>query len=248
MLVFLCQLGLSGCKNSGPQENLSEDLIVGTSADAPPFEYHKTTGKEDLITGFDIDIVREIANHLKKGLDVRDMEFSSLIPALQTHRVNIVISSLSPSEERRKTVDFSNIYFESVVAVITPKNIEITKDEDFKNKRIGVQLGAVHEPILQAIHKKQPSMTIVTRNKLGELIQEIHAGRLDGVAMDLTTAQNYVSTNPGLHVTQLPQYKVSFAIALRKNSPLKHKINETLDHLRKSGTLDRLIKKWFPQE
>ncbi|WKL02385.1 transporter substrate-binding domain-containing protein [Paenibacillus amylolyticus] len=99
---------------SGTTNNSSsKKLVLGTSADFAPYEFHKVINGKDEIVGFDIEIAKEIAKDLGAELVIEDMGFDGLLPSLQSGRVDLVISGMTPTDERKKSIDFSDTYYKS---------------------------------------------------------------------------------------------------------------------------------------
>lgn len=249
IIVAFTGLHLLGCqdkdseeKGAGPNQAL---LTVGTSADMPPFEFYTNDVSGTIITGFDIELMKAIARDLSLEIKINDMDFSTLVPSLQAGRVDVVIASMTPSPERSKNVDFSDIYLELPLVAITKAGVKVKDSKDFKGKKIGVQLGSTHEQTVQAMAKKDPSIQVVSLNKLGELIQELNVGRIHAVLMELTSAQEFVQSNKELTMNTLPDHKVSFAIAFAKGSPWVPKVNQSLKRLKTYGEIEKLKTKWF---
>src|SRR5689334_958577 len=102
---------LTACGNSSKEDA----LVVGTSADNPPYEFME----KDKIVGFDIDLIEAIAQELGKEIVVKNMEFSALVPALTSNHIDLAIAGISANEVRGEAVDFSDTYTSSVISMIT---------------------------------------------------------------------------------------------------------------------------------
>ena len=150
---------------------------------------------------------------------------------------------MTPTPARKKNIDFSKTYLSFPITAVTQQQLTIKSAEDLKGKKIGVQLGTTFEQLAQEWAKNDKTITVVSLNKLGELIQELIVGRIDAALMETATASSYVKLTPQLKVNPLPQYKVEFAIAFAKGSPLVEKFNKIIDQLKRSGQLDMLKKK-----
>lgn len=220
-------------------------LTIGTSADMPPFEFYKSGDGETIISGFDVELAHQVAKEMGVSVKIKDMDFSTLIPALQAGRVDLVMASMSPSPERQKNIDFSKTYLQLPLGIITKTGHKVSSFKDFKGKKIGVQLGSVHEKTLQDHARKDPSLQVVSLNKLGELVQELLVGRIDGVLMEITSAHEFVQPNKALAMNVISDQQVDFAIAFAKGSPWIEKVNLALSKLEKAGEIETLKKKWF---
>lgn len=251
ILLTLCHVTLSGCDDSQKSKHetgTEKTLKMGTSADMPPFEFYRTGDGETKIVGYDIDLAQEIGKELGHTVEVKDMDFSTLIPALQAGRVDFVMSSMTPTPERQKNIDFSKAYLSFPVTAITQQTLTVKSAEDLKGKKVGVQLGSALEQIALEWAKTDNSIKVVSLNKLGDLIQELIVGRIDAALMETAAAQSYVQLTPQLTVNPLPQYKLEFAVAFAKGSPLVEKFNRVIDQLNQSGQLEALKTKWVAKE
>ena len=166
LMVALLALGTIGCgsdkpasgtkigNNSTERSNTTNkvdeikkrgELVVGISGDYPPYESHKMTGGEDKIVGFDVDFAQAIADELGVKLKLNETSFNGLIPMLQSNKIDVIISGMSASGERAKSVDFSDIYHSGENRLLIRKGTKIASADDLKGKKIGVQLGTVQE-------------------------------------------------------------------------------------------------------
>ena len=249
-ICLLSSLILTGCNDDRSQQSTTSAsrLIIGTSADNPPFEFYTTSTDQQQIQGFDIDLMKEIAAILQKKAEFVNIDFNGLVPALQAQRIDVIASAMVPTIERQNVVDFSEIYITMPNAFITLAGIDMSHDNDLTNKKIGVQLGSTFELTMRAIAERISGITIVSRNRLGDLVQELIAGRIDGVLTEKSVAYAYIKNNSQLSVSLLQGYRGEFAIALPKNSPLKVYINDALTQLTANGKLDALKEKWLKTE
>jgi polar amino acid transport system substrate-binding protein len=244
-------LALTGCddaKKANKEAGVETTLKMGTSADMPPFEFYRTGDGETKIVGYDIDLAQQIGKELGHTVEVKDMDFSTLIPALQAGRVDFVMASMTPTPERQKNVTFSKVYLTFPVTAITQQTLTVKSAEDLKGKKVGVQLGSALEQIAQDWAKTDKTIQVVSLNKLGDLIQELIVGRIDAALMETVAANSYVQLTPQLKVNPLPQYQLEFAVAFAKGSPLVDQFNKIIEQLEKSGQLETLKKKWITKD
>lgn len=222
-------------------------LIVGTSADFPPFEF--VDEKTNEIVGFDIDIAKAIAEKLGVQLEVKDIKFDALIPALQNGEIDMIIAGMTITEERAKVADFSEPYFEADQAVLVKAdNEEIKSADDLAGKKIGVQSGTtgelwVDENLVKA--GKVSEDNVKRYNKFIEAILALKKGDVDAVVIDKPVAEAYAKTEGDVKVAFIIKTGEQYGIAVRKGSDLLPIVNEVLKELKDSGKLDQLLKKWF---
>ena len=207
-------------KNSGK-------LIVATSADYPPYEF---LTRDNGIQGLDIEIARIIAEELGVELQIDDMDFKDLLTVLEAGECDMVIAALTPDEERKKSVDFSEIYYLAKQSVVVRK-ADLDKYrtvEDFTGKTICAQSGSTQEDIA---HEQFAGAEVTTLAKMGSLILELQTGRVEAIVMELPVAEMYATINPELAVSTvaIADTVASNAIAVAKgNGGLLEHINKVL--------------------
>ena len=216
-----------------------EKIYVGTNAEFPPFEYLEN-GK---ITGFDIELMNEIGKVLNADIKIQDMTFDGLLPALQLKKVDVVIAGMTATEERMKTVAFTQPYYTaSQVIIVKEGDNSIKSFEDLKGKRVGVMLGFTGDTVVSEIE----GVKIERFNAAYAGIMALKADKADAVVLDSEPAKNYVKQNPGLKLAEADAAKEEYAIAIRKNDKaLLEKIEKALTEIKANGTYDKLIEKNF---
>jgi polar amino acid transport system substrate-binding protein len=242
-LVLACAL-LGGCddkKVSPPQGVSPKILVVGTSADNPPFE----TLREGEIVGFDLDLMKLVAEKLGVELKIQDMDLNGLIPALNSGHIDVAIAALTPSPERQKSVDFSRIYYQGTMALLFQSSAPWTKFSDLTGKKLGVQLGTTWEQFARDQAKEVPDLEIVALNRNPQIVQELKVGRIDAVLLEETQGKAFQAANPSLKAFVIPGAGSSLAIAVRKKSPLGREIDTILGALMEGGRVKDLEKKWI---
>lgn len=231
---------------ASPGAAAPQKLVMGTSADYPPYEFRDTAGGKNEIIGFDVDIANYITKQLNYTLEIKDMDFNGLLPALQAKRVDFVMAGMTPTEERKKSVDFTDIYFEAKNTIIALKGSNLKKVEELAGKGVGVQLGSIQEGDMKKAAEKIQGINLKPLNKIGDLIQEIKSKRLDAAIVEDTVAKGYVAANPDLEFNVIPSEGPSgSAIAFPKDSALVKPFNEVLAQMKQKGEVEKLVKKWF---
>ena len=218
-------------------------IVLGTSADYPPFEFHKQIDGEDVIVGFDVEIAKAIASELGVELEIKDMKFDGLLAALQTGKVDVVIAGMNPNEDRRKAVDFSDVYYKEVQSVITKTdNVDNIKNlDDLKGKKVGVQKGTTMESIAQ---EKMTESEIKALGKVTDIVLELKNDKVDAIVMEKPVAKAYIAANPDIAMTgiELEPEDTGFAVAVKKgNEDLVSSINDVLKKLSDEGKIDQFI-------
>ena len=251
MLMLVISLFFVSC--SSKETNKLQDiinknkLVIGTSADYPPFEFPiSDENSKESIVGLDIDIANEIAKDLGVELEIKNMDFSGLLDALKSNKVDIVISGMSPDETRSKQFTFSEIYFRARNKVIVKKeNAELYKSkEDFVNKNIGVQMGSIQEKIANL---EFSNSNIKSLSKTPDLILELKSDRVDGIIMEEPVASLYIKSNPELAISEYisfdpKDFELGSAIAVNKGqTELIDKINQTISRLISENKIDEFL-------
>lgn len=222
-----------------------ETLVMATSADYPPYEFIETASGSEEIVGFDVDIAKHITEELGYDLQINNVEFNGLIPALQAGRANFVMAGMTPTEERKQNADFSEIYFEAQNTIVAKQGSNLTSPESLAGKKVGVQLGSIQEGQAKEIE----GIEVVPLNRINEIIQEIKAGRIDAAIVEDTVAKGYTESNPDLEFNLIPNTGESgSAIAFPKGSPLVSEFNTVLQEMKSSGMIEELVAKWFGGE
>jgi len=215
-------------------------LVMGTSADFAPFETRDTAGK---VIGFDADLANYIAKELGYKLEIKDMKFDGLIGALQSHRVDMVLSGMSATKERAKNVDFSTPYHHSGEMFVTLKGSPIKTLNDLKGKTVGVQLGTIQEEGADKLKGKY-NFTVKKLDNSTNLIEELLSKRIQVAYLDKSVAEGYIKKQNLAGFDDPTSSSPGMAVAFPKGSKLTAKVNKVLAKAEKNGKLDELRKKW----
>lgn len=250
LMVCVMILGtLSGCSaaNGATDESLSKIkekgvMVLGTSADYPPYEFHMEVDGVDTIVGFDIEIAKAIAEEIGVELEIIDMKFEGLLPALTAGKIDLVVAGMSPTPEREESVDFSNVYYkENQSVVIRTEDLnELNDIKGFAGKTIGVQKSTIQEDL--AVTEFVDS-SVKGLDKVPNIIMELKSGKVDAVILVSPVAISYTEAYSDLALSKLEfDTEDGSAIAVKKNSmELLNAINTVLEELISSGTLDQFI-------
>ncbi|TWT04932.1 ABC transporter substrate-binding protein [Planomicrobium sp. CPCC 101079] len=221
-------------------------LEMATSADFAPFESRNPEGE---FVGFDIDLANHIADELGYELKITDMKFDGLIGALQNNRVDMVLSGMSATDERKENVDFSTEYNRSGEIFITTKDSSIKSLEDLEGKTLGVQLGSIQEEGANQIKADEGiNFEIKALDESGALIQELLSNRVDAVYMDKAAGLGYTEAQDLAHFDDPTTSSPGMAVAFPKGSELVDDVNEVLKKAEESGKLQELKDKWLSEE
>ena len=210
-------------------------LIVGTNPEFPPFE---SIGDSGEVVGIDIDIINAIGKKIGMTVAIESMDFDALIPALGG-KIDAAIAGMTNTEERRKSVLFTDPYFQASQKIIVKEGSPIAAEADLAGKHIGVQLGTTGDLY---VTEKFADATIDRYNKGIDAVQDLVNGKLDAVVIDEAPAGVFVNQAPGLVILadRLSDEVYSIALPLGQDD-LCAKMNEALAALKADGTLDKII-------
>lgn len=217
----------------------SGELIVGLSADYAPYEFHAEVNGKDKIVGFDVSIAQKIADDLGVKLKIEELGFDALLGALKTGKIDLIISGMTPTEERLKEVDFSDPYLTSSQKVIIRK---VDKEKyktvtDFKGKSVGAQKQTTQEELVK---NELVGAIPVSLQKVPDLILNLTNKKVEGVVLEQPVAEAYVDRDPALALADVKfeNGTKQTAIAMPKNSPvLKEKINASIKEINDKGLM-----------
>ncbi|MNS55123.1 Arginine-binding extracellular protein ArtP precursor [compost metagenome] len=245
IIVLLCFVisysGLNGSAYAEDSTNSAKKTIVlGTSADFPPYEFHKVIDGKDQIVGFDIQIAKQIAADMGAELKIEDMSFDSLLPALTSGRVDFLISGMNPTPERKKSIDFSDVYYRANQAIMVRKadKDKYNTMDTLKGAKIGVQKSSLQEEIGQKIEGAQ----LTSLDKVSDILMQLQTNRVDAAIIEGPVAQANLTDDFAITdaVPQVEDY--GYAIGVKKNNPeLLNNINKTLAHLIKDGKVKQFV-------
>lgn len=234
-------LALAGCGG----EKKDRPLQVGMDASYAPFGFQNMDTKE--YEGFDVDVIRAIAAEEHFQVQVVNLNFDGLIPALQTGDLDIVINDMTITEEREKSVDFSDRYYIAGLGLVVRKDDEtIQSKADLPGRTIGVSIASTGEEAARKI----PGAKVKSYNAITDAFLDLKNGGVEAVLNDYPVDLYYVARQgPELRVVPHPLTRENLGIAVKKgNTGLLEKINRGLAAIKKNGKYSEIYKKWFHEE
>ena len=249
LLVVVLALSLIACGGSKTENkyNTIEDgkLTVATSPDYAPYEFYAigADGKAEL-AGFDIALIKYIADYLKLDLEIIPMDFDGVLLELANGSVDLGVAGISPDPDRAESMDFSDIYYEGGRAFITVKD-KAGKFSDLASLNnpdisVGAQNGTIQMDLAQ---QYSPKSDLVTLTKATDIIAELVAGKLDGGYVEYDVAVAYQANYPELHIVCEVPYEVEGnAIGVKKgNEALLKAVNEAIAACIKDGKFSQFV-------
>lgn len=239
VLMLLCTLCL------GAAAETKDTWILAINATFPPFE--SITDDTTEYVGIDIDIAQYIAEKLGVEMEIQDMQFSALVPTMQSGRADIIISGISPTAERKTIIDFTDSYYFPMNAIICKEGAAYDSLEALVGKKIGVSMGTSYANVAASVEGAE----VAELDSTPLVIQEILNGRCDAGIFDSTQAAVFVQENEGLEmhiIDSVVTLEDTFAIALPKDSPYVEQINEILAEMMSNGVMHDILVKYLGED
>jgi polar amino acid transport system substrate-binding protein len=222
-------------------------LLVGTSADYAPFESYNAQYQID---GFDIALIKEVAQQLGITAELNDFAFDGLGAAVNLGQVDTAIAAISVTPERQALVDFSNIYYASTdaVLVVATSTLSAQTPNLLTTTRLGVQQGSVYEGYAQSKlidTGKMPAQNLHVYQDMGAAINDLKANRIQAVWLGLLPAEEYAKDG-SVKVAAKGLNQQLYAVVVKKGAfSLQTKINEALTTLQNNGTIAKLAEQYL---
>jgi polar amino acid transport system substrate-binding protein len=230
-------------------------LKMGTCANLEPFSF-QSNGR---LTGLDIELSQLIGKQLGKRVQIVDMNFEALIPALQSDKIDFALSNFNVTDERKKLINFSAPYITNDISVLVRRtdlpSSSGTKPEktgellrtadDLKDKRIGVLLGSVHDTYAT---KQYPQATILQYKSPSDLVLAVKSGKVDAAFYTHETLLEVLRQDKELALLGKPLFAVPIAVGFNKgNDSLKNQFNTFLRQIKSNGQFNDMVTRWILQ-
>ena len=257
--LLIAGLVLSACSKQEPQTAaapaasapasapapVAKVYVVGTDAAYAPFESQNEKAE---IVGFDIDVVKAVAQ--KAGIEVKfvNTPWEGIFNTLQQGDRDFLVSAITITDERKQSMDFTSPYFDAVQLIAVKTNSKVSKFDDLKKLKVGVQTGTTGDEVVTKLQGKN-SPNIKRFESTPIALKELEAGGIDAVVADNGVIINYVTNNPTAKfksVTDKAFQPEQYGLAVKKgNSELLGKLNKGLAEIKSDGTYDQLYTKYF---
>jgi len=226
------------------------DLKVAIDPTYEPFTYKTSDGKP---TGFDVDIAEALCAQIKRKCVFVEQVWDSMIPGLQARKYDVIISSMSITEERKRVVDFTDKYYSTPSSVVVKAGTAYSGPASLKGKKIGVLKGSTQEKYAMG-ELKPAGVEVIPYEAQDQVYLDIKAGRLDGTVADKVEVnggflrkdegKGYAFVGPELR--EQKYFGDGIGVALRKGqTDLKNQLNGAIKAIRSNGTYDKIAKKYF---
>ena len=246
LAIFSIFVLLTGCGDESASESEAEPIRVGISSVFPPFDFVDEENQD--YQGFDIDLIRAVGREINRPIQFTSVDFDSIIPMIQSNDIDISISAITINDERKKSVLFSDPYFETgLQIVVKDDNTSINSLADLKNKRVAVYIGTTADAKAHQI-----GSAIITRlNDPAKCYDELEDGNVDAVINDSPYSAYLLAQGQIANVKILPELLTyeEYGIAIQKdNVELQKQSNDALKKVHESGEYDQIYSKWFGEK
>ena len=252
VLVLAVALVLTGCgggsSGGGSGGDEAEQVKVASDIAYPPFEFNK--GGEP--TGFDIDLMNEIAKRANLDVEYQNVRFDSIIQGLGNNLYDASISAMTITPEREEQIDFSEPYFNADQSLLVQSDSDIESTDDLGDATVGVQIGTTGAAEAQKYQDEGKVADVRTFNTVTDAFNALENGQVDAVINDFPVSADRASQSNGeLEIVQNIPTGEQYGIAFPTDSELRPRVNKALQEIKEDGTYEKLYVKWFdekPQE
>ncbi len=239
VILALLVTAVTGCQKK------STKLIVGTSADYPPFEFMNDQNQFD---GFDVKLMEEIARRLNYEIEWQDIAFDGLIGSLQTGKIDLIIAAMSATPERAQQVAFTDPYYigKDAVLVADGSTLTIGAKEDLAGKIVGVQTGTIQD---SWVTDNLADTEIRRYERAEQAVQDLKSGRIEVVALDYFAASAFLKQG-GVKLaleTNFSDEHMSIAAPLGSTELLAD-LNRVIRELQAEGFIDKLGEQYLAEQ
>ncbi|WP_417255187.1 glutamine ABC transporter substrate-binding protein GlnH [Celeribacter sp.] len=234
------KLAMAAAVSLGMSAAQADELVVATDTAFVPFEF-KQDGK---YTGFDIEMWETIAADLGMEYELRPMDFSGIIPALQTGQVDVALAGITIKPEREEVIDFSDGYYDSGFRMMVAADSDIATWDDLAGKTLAVKTGTSASDWAE---ENLPDTELRKFPNIDNAYLELRTGRVDAAMHDTPNVLYYITTAGNGQVKAVGEQQMAhqYGIAFPKGSGLVEKVNAALAKMREDGRYDAIYAKWF---
>jgi putative glutamine transport system substrate-binding protein len=266
VLMIAAMLVIAGCGNNNAKNNAGgNDAAAGAATDSEAIAKIKERGKllvgvkydtrlfglkdpaSGNVEGFDIDVSKAIAKKIlgdENAIELKEVTSKTRIPMLNNGEIDMVVATMTITEERKKEVDFSDVYFQAGQSLLVKKGSPITGLDDVtKDTKI---LGSKGATSIKNIKEKVPGVTVLEFDNYQDAFSALKAGQGDALTTDDAILYGMASQDPGYEVVGEPFTDEPYGIAVQKgNTDVVKAVNDTLAELKANGEYDAIYTKWI---
>ena len=221
---------------------LAADWTVGANIGNVPWEFQDASGK---FVGFEIDLVNEAAKRAGKTVQIENIPFNGLFPAVQSGRIQIAISSITITPKRLESLAFAQPYYDSDQSLSVLKTAKIDKLEDLSGKTVGVDTASTGDIYATANTAKLKIAKISRYEGLAPAMLDLASGRIDGYISDIPAVEYYIKDKPQYRIAARIPTAERYSFMFAKTFADAGSINDILTAMKKDGFVSATHKKWF---
>ena len=238
IMVLAFAFAMTGCGGS----ESGGTLVMATNATFPPYEY---VDGEDY-AGIDVEVAQAIADELGMELEIQDIDFNSIIPAIESGKADVGIAGMTKTPEREKNVNFSESYATGIQSIIVKEDSDIASPDDLEGVKIGVQESTTGHIYCEDDYGAD---NVIAYTAGANAIEALKTGKVDAVVIDNQPAKEFVKANEGLKVLDTDYVEEEYAIAIAKdNEELLEKVNGVIKQMKEDGSLQAILDKYIKAE
>ena len=236
--------GCGGNANKQAEQKLPDKIVIGLDDNFPPMGFRDDSGQ---LVGFDIDLAQAVCDKLGYKMEVKNLGFDALIPALKSGQIDLIAAGMDATDERKKQIDFTDVYYQGGYTIVVPTgNTDITGYDSIAGKTVGAQVGSK-----AADYAREHGANVKEFDTNTQGWMELEAGTCDAVSIDKAVAQYYLQQGgkDKLKIVGEPITSRGVAMGISKDKPeLSKQVNEALKEIKADGTYAKIYKKWFGEE
>ena len=221
---------------------LADDLVVGANIGNVPWEFQDASGD---FVGFEIDLVREIGRRLDREVEVVNIPFNGLFPAVQSGRIDIALSSITVTEKRLRSVSFAQPYYDSAQSLTVLARNPAASLEDMRDSVIGVDTGSTGDMWTTANQSQYGFADIRRFEGLAPAMLDLQSGRIDGYISDIPSLEYFIRDKPFFKVVERIPTGERYSMMFARNNPLAAEVNDVISRLKQEGFVAALHETWF---
>lgn len=219
-----------------------EVLRVGAYPANPPWQNQNADGTFE---GFEVDIANEIGKRLGRTVEIQPYDFRALFVATASGRADMVISSLTITDERLQSQSFTQPYVRGALGVGVKEGSDIASLDDLKGKTVGAIATSFGEAYLKEHQAELGYSELKSYDTVANMLTDLQTGRVDAVVNDVVGLRYAFKQMPGLTIGAEVDTGELFAIMMPKDSPLLEQVNQAISDMKSDGTMAQLYEKWF---
>jgi len=229
-------------------DDKSDVFRVGIDDTYPPMEYRDEAGN---YAGFDVELAQEIAKRMDKKLEFVPTAWTAIFTALSSNKYDCIISSLSITEERKKTIAYTRPYIaNNQVIIVNKENADISSEKDLGDRIVAVQMGTTSDDACVEFQKETPFKEFKRYEGMVQALNDLKIGRVDAIVTDLVIGKYFVANDVEsykLVTTTLPNEPIAVGFDI-KNKEYCEKVDKVLEEMMNDGTLAAISEKWFGED